>query len=78
MLQGTPVLPDIGEPVQLLARPGDVVLAHYQLLHGAANNTSAYPRYAVFFRVHHRDHHLQGMDIFGDLWREYAGVRDVL
>ena len=41
----------LGEPVQIEARPGDVVLAHYLLAHGAAVNTSATDRVAVYFRL---------------------------
>lgn len=44
-----------GEPQQLLCNAGDVVLCHYLLAHGAAVNTSPNDRYAVFFRLWHRD-----------------------
>ncbi len=45
--------PDIdpGEPRQLLTEPGDVVLCHYLVAHGAAVNTSPVERRAVFFRL---------------------------
>jgi hypothetical protein len=43
--------PEIGEPLQLKCGVGDVVLAHYQLGHAAAVNTSDFDRIAVFFRV---------------------------
>jgi len=43
--------PEIGEPVQLMCDVGDVVLAHYQLAHSAAVNTSDFDRIAVFFRI---------------------------
>jgi hypothetical protein len=46
---------DPGEPHQLLAEPGDVVLASYALAHAAAVNTSATERRAVFFRLALRD-----------------------
>jgi hypothetical protein len=46
---------DPGEPLQLLAEPGDVVLASYSLAHGAAVNTSGDERRAVFFRLALRD-----------------------
>lgn len=42
---------DIGQPVQLMCGVGDVVLAHYQLGHNAAVNTSDFDRIAVFFRI---------------------------
>jgi hypothetical protein len=41
----------IGNPVQLECEAGDVVLAHYQLGHAAAVNTSDIDRVAVYFRV---------------------------
>ena len=43
--------PEIGEPVQLMCEVGDVVLAHYQLGHNAAVNTSDFDRIAIFFRI---------------------------
>jgi ectoine hydroxylase-related dioxygenase (phytanoyl-CoA dioxygenase family) len=52
--EGMPQIP-LGEPVQLLCTPGDVVICHYQLAHTAAVNTSDNDRYAVFFRIWHRD-----------------------
>jgi len=43
--------PPIGDPVQLKCEVGDVVLAHYQVGHTAAVNTSDIDRVAVYFRV---------------------------
>jgi hypothetical protein len=43
--------PPLGEPVQIMCEPGDVVLAHYLLGHTAAVNVSDADRVAVFFRV---------------------------
>ena len=43
--------PEVGEPVQLTCGAGDVVLAHYQLAHAAAVNTSDNDRIAIYFRV---------------------------
>ncbi len=50
MSEPAPV-PEIGEPVQLMCEVGDVVLAHYQLGHSAAVNTSDVDRIAIYFRV---------------------------
>lgn len=47
---GMPQIP-LGEPVQLMAEPGDVVLCHYGLAHTAAANLSDADRYAVYFRL---------------------------
>ena len=46
-----PPTPQVGEPVQLTCGVGDVVLAHYQLAHAAAVNTSDNDRIAIYFRV---------------------------
>ena len=43
--------PELGEPVQLTCKVGDVVLAHYELGHAGAVNTSDQDRIAVYFRV---------------------------
>lgn len=43
--------PEIGPPMQLKCEVGDVVLAHYQLGHSAAVNTSDADRIAIYFRV---------------------------
>jgi Phytanoyl-CoA dioxygenase (PhyH) len=43
--------PEVGEPLQLICGVGDVVLAHYQLAHAAAVNTSDNDRIAIYFRV---------------------------
>ena len=45
----------LGNPVQLLCNPGDVVLCHYQLAHAAAVNTSDNDRIAIFFRIWFKD-----------------------
>lgn len=43
--------PDLDEGTQIIAEPGDVVLAHGGLVHSAASNLSLQLRYAVYFRV---------------------------
>lgn len=65
-----------GEPHQILARAGDAVIAHYQLLHGAATNVSPRPRFATFFRVTHPQHWENRYDCLTDLWREWEGMRE--
>jgi len=77
MLHGTPKLEELCEPVQIRLRAGDILLAHYELGHAAAANLSPHVRYAVFVRWRHRDHHEQGLDILGDIWREYAGLESL-
>jgi hypothetical protein len=48
--EGMPAVP-LGEPKQLLAKPGDVVFCHYELAHTAAANISGADRIAIFFRL---------------------------
>lgn len=48
--EGMPDIP-LGNPVQVLCKPGDAVLCHYQLAHAAAVNTTDNDRIAVFFRL---------------------------
>lgn len=50
-MRESPPTPDLGEPVQLKCEVGDVVLAHYELGHSAAVNTSDEDRIAIYFRV---------------------------
>lgn len=76
LLRGMPPI-DLPEPQQLTGRPGDVVLVHYQLAHSAAPNVSPHVRYAVFFRLTHVDHEAQKLEVMTDLWREWAGMREV-
>ncbi len=65
---------DYGDAVQIEAEPGDVVLAHYQLLHGITMNLAPNPRFAVFFRVKHPQHDQNRLDCLTNLWREWPGV----
>jgi ectoine hydroxylase-related dioxygenase (phytanoyl-CoA dioxygenase family) len=38
-----------------MLRAGDLVLAHYQLAHSVAQNLSPQIRYAIHYRLAHRD-----------------------
>lgn len=68
---------DYGEAHQVQARAGDVVIAHYQLLHGITLNTAPFPRYATFFRVTHPLHHQQRLECLTNLWLEWPGLQAV-
>ncbi|HEX4113552.1 MAG TPA: phytanoyl-CoA dioxygenase family protein [Stellaceae bacterium] len=46
---------DLGAPEQLIVEPGDAVIAHHLLAHSVTWNLSLHPRYAVYFRLLHRD-----------------------
>ncbi|WP_051343673.1 hypothetical protein [Alicyclobacillus herbarius] len=52
LLDGMPKV-DMPKPLQLMVEPGDVVFAHYELAH--APNISPNVRYAIYFRVTHRE-----------------------
>jgi Phytanoyl-CoA dioxygenase (PhyH) len=73
LLQGFPPI-TMPAPRQLTARAGDAILAHYQLAHGAAPNVSPHVRYAVFFRLAHRDHDPSSPRTMVDIWREWSGM----
>ena len=76
LLEGMPTVP-LPEPRQLTGQPGDAVLCHYQLGHGIAANTSPNIRYAIYFRLKHVDHDAIHWECMTDIWREWAGMRDV-
>jgi hypothetical protein len=65
-------------PVQIVGKPGDVVIAHYLLGHTVAPNVSPNIRYACFFRLEvdglteHREESVI------DPWRDWDGVRELL
>jgi hypothetical protein len=73
LLEGMPRL-DLGAPVPVLGRAGDVVLCHYQLAHAAGRNTSPHVRYAVYFRLKRRGHDACSAECLTDLWREWPGL----
>ncbi len=77
LLNGMPSI-DLPEPEQHTGKPGDVILCHYQIAHGAAINVSPNPRYAVIFRLNHLDHGQQKHEVMADIWREWPGIRELL
>lgn len=76
LLEGMPEV-ELNEPVQVTAKAGDAVLAHYQLGHGIAGNASPNIRYGIFFRLHHVDHDTVHWECMTDIWREWAGMQDL-
>jgi len=74
LLTGMPpvTLPD---PEHVLGRAGDVVLCHYQLAHGVAQNVSPHIRYAIYFRLHHIDHETRWKEAMTNIWLEWDGMR---
>ncbi|HUJ66967.1 MAG TPA: phytanoyl-CoA dioxygenase family protein [Acidimicrobiales bacterium] len=72
---GLPAI-EIGEPVQVTLRAGDVVLAHYQLAHSVAQNLSPHIRYAIYYRLAHRDTRYDWSQ-FRDIWRCHPALGDL-
>lgn len=66
---------DYGEPLQIQAKAGDAIIAHYQLLHGVAMNIAPMPRFATFFRVTHPLHRENRMKCLTNLWLEWPGAQ---
>ncbi|MGF1483109.1 MAG: phytanoyl-CoA dioxygenase family protein [Opitutales bacterium] len=77
LIDGAPRL-DYGPAHQVQWEAGDLLLAHYQLLHGIAPNYSPDIRYAVFFRLHHKEHKGNEEAAMRDIWREWKGIRAVM
>lgn len=71
--------PELPEgPMQLTGEPGDVVLAHHQIVHTAAPNTSPHIRYAAIFRLQHEEAKEFGNAAYTDIWHEWPGVREAV
>ena len=67
MQEGMPQI-ELGDPVQLFADPGDVVLCHYQLAHAAAVNLSSNDWIAVYFRVWLKRIEEQRWELLTNIW----------
>ena len=65
-------------PIHITGDPGDVVLAHHQLVHTGAPNISSNIRYAVIFRSKGILCEEVGFDAFTDIWKEWDGIREVI
>lgn len=77
LLEGMPQV-ELPESEQVTGRAGDAVLAHYQLGHGIAGNSSPHIRYAIFFRLHHVGHDALHWECMTDIWREWEGMQEVV
>lgn len=60
------------EPVQLEVEPGDALLAHHLLAHGASDNLSMHVREAIYFRVIHPAHDPRDPSALLDVARFFA------
>jgi hypothetical protein len=67
MQQGMPQI-ELGDPIQLFAKPGDVVVCHYQLAHSAAVNLSSNDRIAIYFRVWLKGIENRRWELLTDIW----------
>lgn len=68
---------DLPKPVQIKAKAGDMIFAHYQLAHTAAANISNAIRYAVYIRMHHADRPKDSLDVLTDIWKYWYGMADL-
>ena len=69
---------DLGEPVQLQLRVGDVVLLHQKLAHRGGPHFGHEIRKMVYFRIKHRRHEELKLAATENLWLEFEGMHDVL
>lgn len=66
---------ELPEPVQVTARAGDLLLAHYLLGHNIGGNTSERTRRMLYYRISARGHVDQPERILTEPWYEYDAVR---
>ncbi len=68
---------DLPKPVQIKAKAGDMIFAHYQLAHTAAANITQAIRYAVYIRMHHADRPKDSLDVLTEIWKYWYGMSEV-
>ena len=66
------------EPVPLTGRAGDIVLAHYQVVHAASPNLSGDIRYMCFFRLSVRGLENHRVESMLDIWRDWPALRGLV
>jgi len=69
---------ELGAPVEIRGRRGDVVLAHFLLGHNKGGNMGTQTRRTIYYRLAVKGHAERWESTFLDLWTEYAPVRRVL
>ena len=67
MREGMPEV-ELGNPIQLFANPGDVVVCHYQLAHAAAVNVSSNDRIAIYFRLSLKGIENRRWELLTNIW----------
>lgn len=73
LLHGMPKV-HLPEPIQIHAKAGDVVLAHYLLSHAVAPNRAVFTRYALFFRFMQEGHRERKWETLTNAWLEWPGM----
>ena len=63
------------ESVRIGGQPGDVVFAHYLLIHAAGTNLASQPRLAVFFRLEAQGRNPSDGSLYSDPWKEWPTIR---
>lgn len=64
------------EPLQITGKAGDMILAHYQLIHAAGPNLAHHIRYACFFRLEHVDRAKAWRAPLTDMWLHWPGIQE--
>lgn len=67
--------PSLGEQVPVMARRGDLLLAHYLLGHNTGGNTTDRVRRIAYYRLSCEGHAARWRDTFLDAFAEYAPVQ---
>ena len=62
-------------PVVVCGKAGDLLLAHYLLLHTGSRHTGPDIRYAAYFRLRSEDHETLGDAVYTDVWAEWDTIR---
>jgi len=74
LVPGIPPI-ELPDPVQIVVKTGDVVIAHHLLAHSVAPHIGANVRYACFFRIRHSRHNEHRPEALTDPWLEWPGLR---
>jgi hypothetical protein len=70
---------DLGDPVQVHGRRGDVVLAHYLLGHNIGGNTeSDVTRTALYWRLQIPGHAESWYSSLSDAWHEFPDLKELI
>jgi hypothetical protein len=65
---------ETSEPVAICGRAGDLVLAHYLLLHCVGPHTGPGIRYMTFYRLYTEGRDALGDSVYTDPWAEWDAM----